>query len=219
MRCHCAKHWLADSRSLRGVQGTPRVWEGPRGPSRRGGRGASCAPKPRQWQSGMERARWARSEEDMKAHDAHHDRLGPDRWRSAQPQIPRSKSCPNECLGRGRCSYGFCHCSAGYWGLDCGLSRERLLALRTAHQRPRVYVYEVPAALRRSCAPWTLPEDLGDRLLLSDYLEPNPVKVRRQAQRAAGAILNFAHAHATHRLSMLPTRHQKRQTSRATEVR
>jgi len=37
-------------------------------------------------------------------------------------------------------------------------------------------VYEVPAALRRACAPWTLPEDLGDRLLLSDHLEPDPSK-------------------------------------------
>lgn len=139
---------------------------------------ATCASAHRAWEEGMERARFARSPSQMDAHDAEHDLYGIDRWRTAQPTIPRAKACPNECLGRGNCSYGFCHCAAGYWGLDCGLSRSRLAFLRSVGERvrPRVYVYEVPASLRRSCAPWTLPEDLGDRLLLSDHLEPDPSK-------------------------------------------
>lgn len=122
----------------------------------------------------MERARWVRSPDAIEAFDRSHNRLGADRWRAAQPTIPRSKACPNECLGRGTCAYGFCHCQRGFWGLDCGLSARRLASLAATTARPRIYVYEPPAALRRSCAPWTLPEDLGDRLLLSDHLEPDP---------------------------------------------
>ena len=49
-----------------------------------------------------------------------------DRWRGSQPAMPRIKACPNECLGRGTCAYGFCHCAAGWWGLDCGWSAQRI---------------------------------------------------------------------------------------------
>ena len=122
----------------------------------------------------MERARYARAPEQMEAYDHEHNHFGYDAWRVAQPTIPRAKACPNECLGRGNCSYGFCHCAHGYWGLDCGLSQSRLRHLQTANAAPRVYIYEVPSSIRRACAPWTLPEDLGDRLLLSDHLEPDP---------------------------------------------
>ena len=72
-----------------------------------------------------------------------------------------------------------CGLDRGYWGLDCGLSAARLRQqqLRAALRvRPRVYMYEVPASIRRSCAPWSLPEDFGDRLLLSDHREPDPSK-------------------------------------------
>ena len=84
-----------------------------------------------------------------------------------------------------------CHCLAGWLfethsmrqgdgrGIWAGPSDrlERLSdverELAKARASPRIYVYEVPASLRRACAPWTLPEDLGDRLLLSEHLEPD----------------------------------------------
>ena len=139
----------------------------------------------------MERARYARGSEAMAAHDDAHNRLGPDRYRNAQPTIPRAKACPNECLGRGDCAYGFCHCAPGYWGLDCGLSTSRVAELAASTAAPRVYVYEAPAGLRKSCAPWTLPEDLGDRLLLSPHLEPDP-------SRAGDVYGMLEHAHPLH---------------------
>ena len=185
--CHCLSEWTKDTHAIRMTthNGRHNTWEGPenaiaRGRRQRridaagGGSGATCARAPRVWEPGMERARYARTPEAMAAHDAEHSHFGSDRWTSGHPTIPRSKACPNECLGRGNCSYGFCHCREGFWGLDCGLSAARLAELGRARAQPRIYVYEVPAALRRSCAPWTLPEDLGDRLLLSKHLEPNP---------------------------------------------
>ena len=107
-------------------------------------------PSPR-WADGMQRARYFRSNEQMDAYDHAYDRLGPDRWRTAQPTIPRAKACPNQCNGRGTCAYGFCHCRRGFWGLDCSLSAERVSALAKARASPRVYIYEVPASLRRGC--------------------------------------------------------------------
>ena len=182
--CHCLSAWASDSHSMRLAEGQRR-WEGPGdGPvSQRSDGGPepqmeavalTCGPQPRVWETGMEKARFARTPAQMTSHDAAHSQHGIDRWRVAQPTIPRAKACPNECLGRGQCAYGFCHCQPGYWGLDCGFSKARLQQLARAKASPRIYVYEVPAALRRECAPWTLPGDLGDRLLQSDYLEPDP---------------------------------------------
>ena len=39
-----------------------------------------------------------------------------------------------------------------------------------------MFVYEIPAALRKSCGMWRLSEDLGDRMLLSANLEPDDTK-------------------------------------------
>ena len=107
------------------------------------------------------------------------DWAGADVWRWLAPRAQEEqKRCPNECWGRGRCLYGFCHCEASFWGLDCGLSAARAarLAARRAAVRPRIFVYELPAALRRSCASWRLPEDLGDHVLASDHLEPDAAR-------------------------------------------
>ena len=179
-RCHCLSNWLADSRSVEMArQRKGAQWKGPERARGHTSGPATCAPVPRAWQPGMEVARYARSPDQMESLDAAHNQMGPDRWRVAQPTIPRAKACPNECLGRGTCSYGFCHCQSGYWGLDCGFSSARVAALSAAGEsavRPRIFVYEVPASIRRSCAPWTLPEDLGDRLLLSEHLEPDPMR-------------------------------------------
>ena len=90
--------------------------------------------------------------------------------------MPRIKACPNECLGRGACAYGFCHCAAGMWGLDCGWAAQRIAEQTAKAARPRVFVYEIPAALRKSCGMWRLSEDLGDRMLLSANLEPDDTK-------------------------------------------
>lgn len=104
--------------------------------------------------------------------------LGPDLWRRSAGRAAESAmaACPNTCSGHGLgCSYGFCHCERGHWGLDCGLSRSRVasLAARRADARPRVHVYPLPPALRRSCNFWHLAEDVGDRLLRSEFVEPN----------------------------------------------
>ncbi|KAJ1625124.1 hypothetical protein T492DRAFT_844224 [Pavlovales sp. CCMP2436] len=109
-------------------------------------------------------------------------RFGPDVWRRwhwsrhydhLDALLP---NCPNRCGGVGTCEYGFCACPDGRWGLDCGLSRERALAELAAKSqgeptgpRPRIFVYNTPAVLRRACSPWVLPEMLGDALLRSEH--------------------------------------------------
>ncbi|KAF8062027.1 glucuronosyltransferase [Scenedesmus sp. PABB004] len=57
-------------------------------------------------------------------------------------------SCLNQCLGRGVCRGGFCHCQPGFWGRDC--SRARAYAPHNAHSSVtalRVYAYELPTHL------------------------------------------------------------------------
>jgi hypothetical protein len=103
--------------------------------------------------------------------------LGPDVWRRSAGEASSNAvaACPNACTSHGRsCSYGFCHCEEGYWGLDCSLSLERVASLeaRRATVRPRIHIYPLPPALRRSCNFWHLAEDVGDRLLRSDHFEP-----------------------------------------------
>ena len=103
--------------------------------------------------------------------------LGPDFWRRSAGEASSSAvaGCPNACTSHGRsCSYGFCHCEEGYWGLDCSLSLERVASLeaRRATVRPRIHVYPLPPALRRSCNFWHLAEDVSDRLLRSAHFEP-----------------------------------------------
>ena len=109
------------------------------------------------------------------------DRLGPDRWRQSIERGHAVRQCPNGCSGHGRghCHYGFCHCQAGFWGLDCGFSVAKHVRSRTggAHPlppKPRIYVHPLPPALRRSCNWWHLGEDLGERLLASDHAEADP---------------------------------------------
>ena len=43
-----------------------------------------------------------------------------------------------------------------------------------ARRRPRIFAYPIPPALRRSCNWWHLGEDIGERLLRSEYLEADP---------------------------------------------
>lgn len=105
-------------------------------------RGECAPPRAPEWKPGHERARRIRENADIAQADAVADYLGVDRWRSAQPVRPRAKACPNECLGRGTCAYGFCHCQHSYWGLDCGWSLERARQLTRQIRQPRIYVYE-----------------------------------------------------------------------------
>jgi hypothetical protein len=99
-------------------------------------------------------------------------------WRRSVYSSPVTP-CINDCSGNahGRCEYGFCHCAPGFWGLDCGFSRARIASQRAdprRRPRPRVFVYPLPPALRRSCNWWRLPEDVGERLLRSDHVEADP---------------------------------------------
>ncbi len=58
------------------------------------------------------------------------------------------QSCINNCNGRGTCTYGFCHCKPGWWGLDCS-SRRPYSSSSTlpARHRARIYVYDLPSWL------------------------------------------------------------------------
>ena len=117
------------------------------------------------------------------------DDLGRDFWRTSAGGSTAVSRCPNDCSGRGRgpCAYGFCHCRRGFWGLDCSLSGAHAAAAAEAaaaavanpsvahgRRRPRIFAYPIPPALRRSCNWWHLGEDIGERLLRSEYLEADP---------------------------------------------
>lgn len=57
-------------------------------------------------------------------------------------------ACINQCMGRGTCRGGFCHCQPGYWGKDC--SRSRAYPPHNAHSSItalKIYVYELPTHL------------------------------------------------------------------------
>lgn len=57
-------------------------------------------------------------------------------------------SCVNQCMGRGTCRGGFCHCRQGYWGKDC--SRSKAFPPHNAASSVttlKVYVYELPTHL------------------------------------------------------------------------
>ena len=109
--------------------------------------------------------------------------LGPDYWRASADGLAVSP-CPNGCSGRGRggrCAYGFCHCEPGHWGIDCGHSLESVASAASsstaaAHPSPRIHVYPLPPALRRSCNWWHLAEDVGERLLRSEHSEADPAR-------------------------------------------
>jgi hypothetical protein len=61
------------------------------------------------------------------------------------------ESCLHNCNGRGNCTYGFCHCHPGWWGLDCSRSRAYGPAkgLHPPRDRPRVYIYDLPTWVAR----------------------------------------------------------------------
>ncbi|KAK3256185.1 hypothetical protein CYMTET_34667 [Cymbomonas tetramitiformis] len=54
--------------------------------------------------------------------------------------------CLNQCSGRGNCINGFCHCEAGWWGIDCAqTSPQRALPVPGGEEvRPRIYIYDLP---------------------------------------------------------------------------
>jgi hypothetical protein len=59
------------------------------------------------------------------------------------------------CAGRGTCSFGFCHCQAGWFGKDCSRSKawgppgkgHEQAEVAGSRSRLRVYVYELPTWL------------------------------------------------------------------------
>ena len=115
--------------------------------------------------------------------------LGPDLWRdlleSRHWHQPPLDACPNNCQGHGYCSYGFCRCPPGRWGLDCGLDGSMLSENHPPEAREgdgghrlSVYVYEIPPLLRRACYSWSLPERLGERLMRSKYVVADPAKAQ-----------------------------------------
>ena len=175
--CFCLSEWESDSHELRRLKGD---WRGPSSGSVREGRSAS---RPT---AGGRASTWARS---APAHGRRR-RTSSSRgtiasrrsWGSTRgaraSRRSRGPSCaPTSPRRRRRLQhYGYCHCDGGYWGLDCGMSVQRVNRLLTRTTKPRIYMYEVPVALRRSCGPWRLSEELGDALLASDNLEPDPSK-------------------------------------------
>ncbi len=75
------------------------------------------------------------------------------RWCEDQAQSGAiQQSCLHNCNGRGACTYGFCHCQAGWWGRDCSRSKayaqpdegSRKL-LSPPRDRVRIYIYELPS--------------------------------------------------------------------------
>ncbi|GBF90959.1 exostosin-like glycosyltransferase [Raphidocelis subcapitata] len=47
---------------------------------------------------------------------------------------PTEMFCLNQCSGRGRCRLGFCHCDAGWWGLDCAHAASEAAAAAAARR-------------------------------------------------------------------------------------
>jgi hypothetical protein len=64
------------------------------------------------------------------------------------------QACLNGCSGRGKCVRNWCHCSPGYYGVDCslgaGAGESKAVPLpppigaQTDAKAPKVYIYELP---------------------------------------------------------------------------
>ena len=106
------------------------------------------------------------------------DWAGADVWRWLAPRaLEEQKRCPNECWGRGRCLYGFCHCGRPSGASTAGCRPRAPRGSRRAARRcARASTCTSCRRLRRSCASWRLPEDLGDHVLASDHLEPDAAR-------------------------------------------
>jgi hypothetical protein len=66
-------------------------------------------------------------------------------WHGEACDVPAPEAlCLNACSARGACRHGVCSCHAGSHGVDCSLP----LATDAADtsMRPRIYIYELPAA-------------------------------------------------------------------------
>ena len=104
--------------------------------------------------------------------------------------------CPGRCSSHGTCDgEGFCRCDAGWWGLDCALTKDESgaavlrpgggVAIRPRHSPrharpgwPRIYVYDLPPALRlgRTSFEANLDFDLTARLLRHPARAADPAR-------------------------------------------
>lgn len=126
-----------------------------------------------------------------------YDHWGPDLWYdSTRPSnvdrmtawsVPMLPRCPASCSGVGACSYGFCACPSGRWGLACEFPKEldkrdvsvsssssSTSSSRIMRSMLRIHVIEAPALLRRACHPHQLPERFAGAVLTSDIATDNP---------------------------------------------
>jgi hypothetical protein len=44
--------------------------------------------------------------------------------------------CANQCSGRGECSYGYCKCEEGWFGMDCSQPRHDLRQVNSGWRAP-----------------------------------------------------------------------------------
>ena len=115
-----------------------------------------------------------------------YDHWGPDLWADSTrptnidlaPARPMPPRCPAKCSGVGACSYGFCSCPLGRWGLGCEFplaSAGGSLAQTFRNTKLRIHVIEAPPLLRRACQPHQLSERFGSGIIANAIATDDPM--------------------------------------------
>ena len=63
---------------------------------------------------------------------------------ASDPKLRCRAHCINNCSGRGVCRLNWCHCAAGYWGVDCSSGGAPPPPPSRQPTRPSIYVYDLP---------------------------------------------------------------------------
>ncbi|KAI3430530.1 hypothetical protein D9Q98_005123 [Chlorella vulgaris] len=88
--------------------------------------------------------------------------------------VEDTNNCPLNCLGRGKCSDGFCHCNPPYFSLGCSRQKVYPPIVDLARISPvnfKIYMYELPTQLAYDVAAPSSPEAADTHIAHKKFIE------------------------------------------------